>query len=153
VPGVSQEEVSKPIEGDGYAVASLDGLGEGYGFRKIRKQLGVTAFGANAIVLPPSYETGKHAHERQEELYFVHSGQVEIEFGDGSKHTLGPGGMAWVAPQTFREIRNLGPEAATYVVVGAADGYVGRDGIAPEDQDPDVSQRGRPIPEGTASGD
>jgi mannose-6-phosphate isomerase-like protein (cupin superfamily) len=150
---VSQEEVSEPIEGDGYAVASLDGLGEGYGFRKIRKRLGVTAFGVNAIVLPPRYETGRHAHERQEELYFVHSGQIEIEFGDGSKHTLGAGGMAWVAPQTMREIRNFGPEAATYVVVGAADGYVGRDGIAPEGQDAEVSQRGRPIPEDTPPGD
>jgi mannose-6-phosphate isomerase-like protein (cupin superfamily) len=146
---MGQEEVSAPVEGDGYAVASLDGLGEGYGFRKIRKELGVTAFGANAIVLPPNYETGHHAHERQEELYFVHSGRIEIEFGDGSKHTLGPGGMAWVAPQTFRGIRNFGPEAATYVVVGAADGYVGRDGIAREDQDPEVSKRGQPIPEGT----
>jgi hypothetical protein len=29
VPGISQEEVSRPIKGDGYAVASLDGLGEG----------------------------------------------------------------------------------------------------------------------------
>ena len=29
----------------GYAFSSLDELGEGYGFRKIRKPLGVTAFG------------------------------------------------------------------------------------------------------------
>jgi mannose-6-phosphate isomerase-like protein (cupin superfamily) len=147
VPGVSQEEVSKPIEGDGYAVASLDGLGEGYGFRKIRKSLGVTAFGANAIVMPPGYESGNHYHERQEELYFVHSGKVEIEFGDGTKHTLGPGGMAWVAPQTVRGIRNFGPEDATYVVVGAAGGYAGRDGKLPEGED---AARGRPI-QGAAS--
>jgi quercetin dioxygenase-like cupin family protein len=150
VRGVSQEEVSKPVEGDGYAVASIDGLGEGYGFRKIRKQLGVTAFGANAIVLPPKYESGRHYHERQEELYFVHSGQVQIEFGDGSTHTLGPGGVAWVAPQTVRQVRNLGPEDATYVVVGGADGYVGRDGLLPEGEDP---QRGRPIPDGTPPGE
>ncbi|HEX8959795.1 MAG TPA: hypothetical protein VF770_08225, partial [Solirubrobacterales bacterium] len=54
--------------GEGYAVASLDDLGEGPGFRKIRTALGVTAFGVNAIVLPPSYETGRHYHEQQEEL-------------------------------------------------------------------------------------
>ena len=40
--------------GDGYAVAHLDEVGEGYGFRKVRKTLGVTAFGVNVIVLPPS---------------------------------------------------------------------------------------------------
>ena len=39
----------------GYAVSSLDQLGEGYGFRKIRRGIGVTAFGINALVLPPGY--------------------------------------------------------------------------------------------------
>ena len=33
-----------------YAFGSLDELGEGYGFRKVRKPLGVNAFGVNAIV-------------------------------------------------------------------------------------------------------
>lgn len=143
---MSQDEVSGPVKGDGYAVAGLDGLGEGYGFRKIRKELGVTAFGVNAIVLPPNYETGRHAHERQEELYFVHSGAVEIEFGDGAKHTLGPGAMAWVAPDTVRELRNFGPDDAVYVVVGAADGYVGRDGVQPDGED---SIRGRFMSDGS----
>ena len=86
--------------GDGYAVANLDDLGEGPGFRKIRRALGVTAFGVNAIVLPPSYATGAHYHEQQEELYFVHSGEVEFEFGDGATERLGPGGLARVAPAT-----------------------------------------------------
>ena len=44
----------------------------------------MTAFGVNAIVLPPSYSTGSHYHDEQEELYFLHSGQVAIEFGDGT---------------------------------------------------------------------
>jgi hypothetical protein len=35
-------------KGNGYAVANLDDLGEGWGFRKVRKDLGVTAFGVNA---------------------------------------------------------------------------------------------------------
>ena len=87
-------------KGDGYAVANLDDLGEGPGFRKIRKELGVTAFGVNAIVLPPSYATGSHYHDEQEELYFVHSGRVEFEFGDGSTQQLGPGGLAWVDAPT-----------------------------------------------------
>ena len=38
----------------GYKIASLDELGEGYGFRKIRAALGVTAFGVNALVFPPT---------------------------------------------------------------------------------------------------
>ena len=116
-------------KGDGYAVGNLDDLGEGPGFRKIRKELGVTAFGVNAIVLPPAYATGSHYHDEQEELYFLHSGHVEIEFGDGSKQELRPGGLAWVDAPTPRRLRNLSDsEEAVYVVVGGKDGYVGRDG-------------------------
>ena len=74
------------IEGEGYAVGHIDEMGERYGFRKIRRTLGVDAFGVNAIALPPGYETGRHYHDSQQELYFVHRGTVEIEFGDGSTH-------------------------------------------------------------------
>ena len=132
---VSAEEAREPVEGDGYAVANLDGLGEGYGFRKIRTGVGVTEFGANAIVLPAGIDTGPHMHERQQELYFIHSGEVEIEFGDGSSHRLGPGGVARVDAPTVRTIRNHGPDDAVYVVVGAEGGYVGRDGLLPEGDD------------------
>ena len=75
--------------GDGYSVGHLDDLGEGPGFRKIRPELDVTEFGVNAIVLPAGIETGFHMHDRQQELYFVHSGRVEIEFTDGEVHELG----------------------------------------------------------------
>lgn len=114
----------------GYAVApDLDAIGEGYGFRKVRKQLGVTEFGVNVIVLPPGYETGAHLHDRQQELYFVHRGAIEIEFGDGSKHEIREGGAARVDASTSRKIRNASDsEDAAYLVVGADGGYVGRDG-------------------------
>ena len=39
-----------------YAFSSIDELGEGYGFRKVRRALGVTAFGVNAIVFPPGLD-------------------------------------------------------------------------------------------------
>ena len=120
------------IEGDGYAVGHIDEMGERYGFRKIRRSLGVTAFGVNAIALPPGYETGRHYHDEQEELYFCHRGRIEIEFGDGSTHTLLPGAAARVDAPTVRKIRNVGDEDAVYVIVGAKDGYVGRDGRLPE---------------------
>ena len=126
-------------EGDGFALAHLDDLGEGYGFRKIRKELGLTAFGMNAIVIPPGYSTGKHFHDEQEETYFVHRGTIEFEFGDGSKHVLGPGGVARVDAATVRKVRNVADEDALYVIVGGKDGYVGRDGRLPEGE---VNPRG-----------
>jgi quercetin dioxygenase-like cupin family protein len=114
--------------GEGYVVSSLDSIGEGYGFRKIRRELGVTAFGINALVLPPGHQTGVHYHDEQEETYFVHSGEVEFQFGDGSRHLAGPGGIVRVDPHTPRSLRNAGAGDAVIVVVGGKDGYVGRDG-------------------------
>jgi mannose-6-phosphate isomerase-like protein (cupin superfamily) len=118
--------------GEGWAVAHLDDLGSGPGFRKIRKGLDVRAFGANAIVLPPDYTTPRHAHERQEEVYFVHAGTVEIEFGDGTRHRLGPGGVARVDASTVRCLHNAGDDEAVVVAVGGEGGYVGRDGVRPD---------------------
>ena len=133
---MAANEVSQPVAGDGYAVGSLDGIGDGYGFRKIRRALDVTAFGINAIVLPPTYRTGRHFHDQQEELYFVHRGAIEIEFGDGSTHLLGEGGMARVDAPTVRGIRNASDsDDAIFVVIGAKDGYVGRDGRLPEGEE------------------
>jgi quercetin dioxygenase-like cupin family protein len=127
------DEVGEPVKGEGYAVANIDSLGDRYGFRKIRRGLDVTAFGMNAICIPPGYQTGRHFHDEQEETYFVHRGTVEFEFGDGSTHVLGPGGVARVDPATVRKIRNVSDdEDAIYVIVGGKDGYVGRDGRLPE---------------------
>jgi quercetin dioxygenase-like cupin family protein len=126
---MSEESYEGVERGDGWSVANLDDLGAGPGFRKIRTALGVTAFGVNAIVLPPGYATGMHFHDEQEELYFLHSGRVAIEFGDGSVQELAPGGLAWVDAPTPRRLRNLSDsEEAVYVCVGGKGGYVGRDG-------------------------
>ncbi len=121
--------------GDGYAVGSLDGLGDGPGFRKIRRELDVKEFGINAIVMPPGIVTEFHFHDAQEELYFVHSGEIEIEFGDATKHRLGPGGMARVDAPAHRKVSNPGDVDAVYVIVGAKGGYVGRDGREPEGEE------------------
>ena len=128
---VSLEEAKEPVEGAGYSVASLDGLGEGYGFRKIRRRTRGDRVRHQRD--RPAGRDGRpaaHYHERQQELYFCTAGEIEIEFGDGDAHELGPGGMARVDAATVRTIRNRGPEDAVYVVVGAEGGYVGRDGQA-----------------------
>jgi quercetin dioxygenase-like cupin family protein len=118
-----------PIKGDGWAVASLTDLGDGPGFRKVRSALDVTAFGVNAVVIPAGHTTPRHFHERQQELYLVLEGEIEFEFGEGEKQTLGRGGVARVDPTTPRRLRNTSPDAdAMYFCVGGDGGYVGRDG-------------------------
>ena len=136
MPGVSAEaEVREPVKGDGYAVGSIDGMGHGPGFRKVRRELDVKELGVNVIVLPAGIETGFHYHDEQEEVYFVHSGRLEVEFGDGRKFVLGPGGLARVDAATHRKFRNAGGEDAVYLVAGAKGGYVGRDGRLPEGEE------------------
>jgi quercetin dioxygenase-like cupin family protein len=121
--------------GEGYAVGDLDALGSGPGFRKVRKGLGVTAFGVNAIVMPPNIESGFHYHDEQEELYFVHRGTIEIEFGDGTVQRLTEGGLARVDAATPRKISNPGDTDAVYLIAGGKDGYIGRDGRVPEGEE------------------
>jgi quercetin dioxygenase-like cupin family protein len=120
------------LQGDGYAVSSIEQMGDGPGFRKVRRELDVTAFGINAIVLPEGYATGIHYHDAQEEIYFVHRGRVEMRFGDGTAHVLGPGGVVRVDAPTHRGMRNIGDGEAIVLVAGGKDGYVGRDGQAVE---------------------
>ena len=138
------DEVRELVEGEGFALANLDALVEGPGFRKVRRAIGVTAFGVNGIEIPPGYETGRHLHEEQEELYFVHRGRIEMEFGDGSTHVLGPGGLARVDAPTVRKIKNVGDEPAVYLVAGGKDGYVGRDGKLPEGEEDRFGSGGAP---------
>ena len=131
----ASSEYPQVKSGEGYAVAHLEDLGDGPGFRKVRKGLGVTAFGVNAIVMPPGIESGAHFHDEQEELYFVHSGAIEMEFGDGAVHKLEAGGMARVDASTIRRIRNVGEVDAVYLCAGGKDGYIGRDGRVPEGEE------------------
>ena len=110
-----------------YSISSLADLGEGYGFRKIRPALGITAFGANALVMEPGYEGFLHYHDTQDELYFVHSGTARFEV-DGEVRELGPGGLIHVESTTPRKFSNAGDDDLVVLVVGGKDGYVERDG-------------------------
>ncbi|MGH3009932.1 MAG: cupin domain-containing protein [Gaiellaceae bacterium] len=110
-----------------HAFGSLDELGDGYGFRKIRAALGVEAFGVNAIVYPPNYEGPEHYHDTQDELYFVHRGRIRVDV-DGESRELGEGGLFHASSTTPRRISNAGDEAAIVFVIGGKDGYVERDG-------------------------
>ncbi|MEX2211400.1 MAG: cupin domain-containing protein [Gaiellaceae bacterium] len=110
----------------GYRSASLDELG-GYGFRKIRQPLGVTAFGVNAIVYPPGADGVLHYHEEQDELYFVHSGTATFQVEDDTVE-LGPGGLVHVEAATPRKVSNRGDQDLVLLIVGGKGGYVGRDG-------------------------
>jgi mannose-6-phosphate isomerase-like protein (cupin superfamily) len=125
---MAQDEAHEVVTGEGYAVGNIDALGDGGGFRKIRRALEVKALGINVIVMPAGFSGRRHYHYEQEETYFVHAGQAELEFGDGSVHRLGPGGVARIDAATVRLIRNVGEGELVYLAVGGKDGYVENDG-------------------------
>jgi mannose-6-phosphate isomerase-like protein (cupin superfamily) len=117
-----------------YTFGSIDELGDGPGFRKVRRALGITAFGVNVVVYPPRYEGFHHYHDAQDELYFVHSGLARVEVGDEVRE-LGPGGMVHVESTTPRRLSNAADEPLVMLVVGGKDGYVERDGHMVDDAD------------------
>ncbi len=111
----------------GYQVSSLDTLGDGPGFRKVRGALRVTPFGVNGLVFPPHYEGPNHFHDVQDELYFVHSGTATFRFDD-EEHEVPPGGLVHVEATTHRAISNRTDDELVLLIVGGKDGYVERDG-------------------------
>ena len=124
----------------GYAFGSLDELGSGPGFRKVRAALGVSAFGVNGIVFEPGYEGFLHYHDTQDELYFVHRGRARVEAG-GEVRELGEGGLFHAESGTHRRVSNASEtEELVLLVVGGKDGYVERDGHL-VDPDHDLARR------------
>ncbi len=125
-----------------YAFGSIDELGEGAGFRKVRQALGISAFGVNAIVMPPAGKGRPHYHERQDELYFVHRGRARFEV-EGEARELGPGGLCHVESTTPRRVSNAGDDELVLLVVGRQDGYVERDGQPVEPDELERLRTGR----------
>ncbi len=117
-----------------HAFSSLDELGDGPGFRKIRQALGVSAFGINAIVMAGGHDGFLHYHDEQDELYFVHRGRVEVEV-EGETRVLGEGGLFHVSAATARKVSNPFDEEAVVLAIGGKGGYVERDGHLVHEED------------------
>lgn len=122
-----------------YRFATIDELGDGYGFRKVRQPLAIDAFGANVIVMAPGFEGFEHYHDLQDELYFVHSGTARIDV-EGETRELGPGGLFHCQSTLNRRISNAGDTDLVVLVVGGKNGYVERDGHL-TDPDRDAGRR------------
>jgi quercetin dioxygenase-like cupin family protein len=123
------------VNGSQHVHTSLDELGDGV-FRKVRSALGITAFGVNGMVLPPGTEWFRHTHDLQDELYFVHRGRAAFEVG-AERFELAEGGVCHVEARMPRWFANAGDTDLVLLVVGAHDGYAGRDGhmVDPADED------------------
>jgi mannose-6-phosphate isomerase-like protein (cupin superfamily) len=114
-------------------------------FVPLRRQLGVTAFGLNQMILRPGERGRIHRHERQEEVYLVLRGTLTLEV-EGEARDLAEGELARVGPEVRRRVLNRGPETCVLLAVGGANEHAGRDGLAYTDWDDDDPRPPQEIP-------
>jgi quercetin dioxygenase-like cupin family protein len=98
-------------------------------FQRLRRELGVSAFGLNLIRLRPRQRGRIHRHERQEEVYVVLAGTLTLEV-EREPHELPRGALARVAPDVRRRLVNAGAEPLAVLAIGGAVPHEGRDGTA-----------------------
>jgi len=113
---------------DGVSFAQID-LGSGERFQPLRRELGVSTFGLNLILLQPGQVGRIHRHEHQEEVYLVLDGELSL-LVEGEEHRLARGALARVAPAVRRQLVNRRPQRVVLLALGGATDHTGRDSVA-----------------------
>jgi uncharacterized cupin superfamily protein len=115
--------MAEPLTGaNGAAIDDLPDMWDGF-LRKVRHGLGITAFGANVMNLPPNYETVAHneTHSGQQELYVGLRGAGWVVLDGGERLALDPDHMVAVGPPTSRTLAS-GPEGLRVLIIGSQPG-------------------------------
>lgn len=117
-------------------------------FQTLRRELGVSTFGLNLIVLQPGQRGRIHRHERQEEVFVVVDGRLTLVV-EGQERDMGRGELVRVAPDVRRQLVNRGPSPVAVLAIGSANPHEGRDGIAFSSWDAaeGVPPQDSPVPE------
>ena len=131
----------------GVARARLD-FETGERFVPLRRQLGVTAFGLNQLVLQPGQRGRIHRHAEQEEVYLVLEGTLSLLI-EGEEETLERGELVRVAPDVRRQLLNRGPGRVVLLALGGSGEHAGRDGeaFAAWEDERGVSPQELPVPD------
>lgn len=129
---------------DGVSFTQLD-LDSGERFQALRRELGVSTFGLNLLLLQPGQRGRIHRHEHQEEVYLVLDGELSL-YVEGEKHVLRQGALARVAPNVRRQLVNRRPQRVVLLALGGATDHTGRDGVAYVDWDDSTGASPQEIP-------
>jgi uncharacterized cupin superfamily protein len=113
---------------DDLSIARLD-FGASERFQLLRRELGVTTFGLNLIVLKPGMRGRIHRHEGQEEVFLVLEGRLTL-VTEGEERDLEQWELVRVAPHVRRQLVNRGPGDCALLAMGSANPHNGRDGTA-----------------------
>jgi uncharacterized cupin superfamily protein len=133
----------RPME-DGVSFTQID-FDSGERFQALRRELGVSTFGLNLLLLQPGQRGRIHRHEHQEEVYLVLDGELSL-YVEGEEHVLGQGALARVAPNVRRQLVNRRPQRVVLLALGGATDHTGRDGVAYTDWDDSTGASPQEIP-------
>jgi uncharacterized cupin superfamily protein len=114
-------------------------------FLSLRRELGVTTFGINQILLRPGQRGRIHRHLHQEEVYLVLSGTLTLGV-DGEERELTQGEIVRVAPEVRRQLVNRSDEDCLLLALGGAVEHAGRDGEAYESWDAEAGAPPQQVP-------
>jgi quercetin dioxygenase-like cupin family protein len=117
--------MSAAAKGAGWQVAQVDEIPPvkpdwPATWKSVRHHFEITAFGVNAVtkeagkVLIPEHDESASG---QQELYFVHAGEVTATL-DGESHTVPAGGFVACEPGTRRKLESTATPT-TLIVIGA----------------------------------
>lgn len=98
-------------------------------FVSLRRELGVTTFGINQMVLQAGQRMRIHRHARQEEVYLVLEGRLTVSI-EGDETVLERGELMRVAPDVRRQLINRGPARVVLIALGGGEEHNGRDAEA-----------------------
>ncbi len=118
-------------------------------FQSLRRDLGVSAFGINLMILQPGQRGRIHAHDRQEEIYLVLEGELTL-LVEGAEHVLGPDHVVRVGAPVRRQLINAGTRRVVLVALGGSAEHVGRDGrawVSWQDDGPGLPPQEIPLPD------
>jgi len=101
-------------------------------FQGLRRELGVSSFGMNLIVLQPGQRGRIHAHDTQEEVYLVLEGVLTLLI-EGESRVLAADQLGRVAPHVRRQLVNASNVKLVLLALGGSGEHAGRDGRAWED--------------------
>jgi len=84
--------------------------------------LGSRTFTVGMEDMPPGDSIGVHKHLQEDEIVFVHRGEVAVTLGD-SIRTAGPGGLVFIPRGTWIGFHTTGPDTATIVFMFNSPGF------------------------------
>ena len=114
-------------------------------FLSLRRELGITTFGINQILLRPGQRGRIHRHFHQEEVFLVLAGTLTL-YVDGEPRELTQGEIARVAPEVRRQLVNRSGTDVLILALGGATEHIGRDGEAYESWDAEAGAPPQEVP-------